>query len=288
MQEQRKERTGSWQSQSQRRWTWSSYVSTSSSIVQNPVASKSLGILKAPCRTDWLSTGKLDAKEDNQDAALSSQGLQKDAVLDGCRYEETGRFRKLRNRRQWQSLATQSPCINRLRTAHGEGFLDRGQRYGLCPMNQMKNLYFCLSLFKPQFILEQTIRRICDLPGINPRNHWERVFWKPVNPQDCVWKNLHQIFMRTILQDEGTIHYNIRIWYTNLILCLEQWTYPQQKQQWIINGRNFKRLRRGTWQKSEVRKRWWSKDVGKKSSFCLTEVHLSFEECRIGGKAPKI
>ena len=176
MQEQRKERIGSWQSQSQRRWTWSSYVSTSSSTVQNPVASKSLEILKAPCRTDWLSTGKPDAKEDNQDAALSSQGWQKDAVLDGCRYEETGRFRKLRNRRQWQSLATQFPCINKIRAAHGEGFLDRGQRYGLSPMNQMKNLYFCLSLFKPQFILEQTIRRICDLPGINPRNHWDSYF----------------------------------------------------------------------------------------------------------------
>ena len=32
----------------------------------------------------------------------------------------------------------------------------------------------------------------------------------------------------------------------------------------------------------------WSKDEGRKSSFCLTDGHLSFEECRIGGKAPKI
>ena len=39
--------------------------------------------------------------------------------------EETRRFRKLRNRRQWQSLATQSPFFNKLRAAHGEGFLDR-------------------------------------------------------------------------------------------------------------------------------------------------------------------
>ena len=57
-------------------------VSTSSSTVQNPVTSKSPGILKAPCRTDWSSTGKLDAEEHNQDAASSSQGWQKDAVLD--------------------------------------------------------------------------------------------------------------------------------------------------------------------------------------------------------------
>ena len=30
-----------------------------------------------------------------------------------------------------------------------------------------------------------------------------RVSWKPVNPQDCVWKNLYRIIMRTILQERG-------------------------------------------------------------------------------------
>ena len=120
-------------------------VSTSSSTVQNPVASKSLGILKAPCRTDWSSTGKRDAREFNRDAASSSQGWQKDAVLDV---------------RTWKLVATEedqehltcpqgsvstrnlvalgnsdiegcdkirphkSPYINKLRAAHGEDFLD--------------------------------------------------------------------------------------------------------------------------------------------------------------------
>ena len=56
-------------------------ISTSSSIVQNLVASKSLEILKAP-RKDSLSTWKLDAKEFNRDAASNSKGWQEDAVLD--------------------------------------------------------------------------------------------------------------------------------------------------------------------------------------------------------------
>ena len=42
-------------------------VSTRSSAVQNLVSSKSLGILKAPCRTDWSSTGKLVATEEDQE-----------------------------------------------------------------------------------------------------------------------------------------------------------------------------------------------------------------------------
>ena len=97
-----------------------SLVSANSSTVQSPITSKSPEILKAPCQNDWTSTGRLGAREFNQDAASSSQAWQKDSKM----YEETRRFRKRRHQRQRQHLATQSPYINRLRTAHGEGFLD--------------------------------------------------------------------------------------------------------------------------------------------------------------------
>ena len=39
-----------------------------------------------------------------------------------------------------------------------------------------------------------------------------RVSWKPVLPQDCVWKNLYRIIVRTILQERGDNslqHYNL-------------------------------------------------------------------------------
>ena len=116
------------------------------------------------------------------------------------------------------------------------------------------------------------------------------VSWKPVNPQECVWKNLYQITMRTISQDRGRqIHYNITSWYTNLFLCLKQWRYPQQKQWWIKNGRNLKRIL--AWDLTKSQKQiWgdrWSKDEGRKSSFCLINGHLSFEKCWIGGKSTK-
>ena len=41
-------------------------------------------------------------------------------------------------------------------------------------------------------------------PVVNPKRsnqNW-RVFWKPVNPQEYVWKNIYQITMRTRLQEE--------------------------------------------------------------------------------------
>ena len=112
-------------------------VSTCSSTVNSPIESKSPGILKAPCRTDWSSSGNPVARNSKHDAASSSQWRQKDTLLDGlsrqkktrniwsirrfCRYPETCRPRKPRisrnstnsrrlgSRRQWQILVTPSP-----------------------------------------------------------------------------------------------------------------------------------------------------------------------------------
>ena len=95
-----------------------SHAATSSSTVQSPIASKSPGILRAPCQPHWKSAGRLVAREPNQDAASSSQGWQKDA--------ETRRDRKLRHLRYWHSMATQSPYIYIycLRSTSWRSFLD--------------------------------------------------------------------------------------------------------------------------------------------------------------------
>ena len=42
------------------------------------------------------------------------------------------------------------------------------------------------------------------------------------------------------------------------------------------------------WDLTKVRSESEVIDEGRKSSFCLTDGHLSFEECRFGGEAPKI
>ena len=71
-------------------------VSTSSSTEEKLVASKSPEILKAPCPTDWSSTGKLDAKNTIKTQRRVLKDGKKDAVLDvGTRKlvateEETG------------------------------------------------------------------------------------------------------------------------------------------------------------------------------------------------------
>ena len=109
-------------------------VSTSSSTVQNPVASKRPGIRKAPCRTDGSSTGKPDAKEHNHDAASSSQGWQKDTVLD------VG-TRKLVASGNSDKVWPHSLHISTNYVLHMEKVFSIVRRcYGFSPMDQMKNL----------------------------------------------------------------------------------------------------------------------------------------------------
>ena len=93
-----------------------------------------------------------------------------------------------------------------------------------------------------------------------------------MNLRDCVWETRYRIIMKTILQEKVKIHYSITNRFTNLFLCLKLWKFQQQKQQWIRNGKNWRKFRRGTWQKSEVRKMWSMKQGRRAKKF--TSHHL--------------
>ena len=67
--------------------------------------------------------------------------------------------------------------------------------------------------------------------------------------------------------------------FTNLFLCLKRSKYPRQRRQWTRIVKNWRKFRRGTWRKSEIRK-WWSTKQGRKrkSSFRFTDGHVSVEK----------
>ena len=56
---------------------------------------------------------------------------------------------------------------------------------------------------------------------------------------------------------------------TSLFLCLKLWKFLQQKQRWTRNGKNWRKFRRGTWRKSEVREKWSMKRGRKAQKFIL-------------------
>ena len=106
---------------------------------------------------------------------------------------------------------------------------------------------------------------------VNPMrsNRNLRLFWKPVNPQDCVWEILYRIIMKNKLQENETIHCSKTIWNTNFFLCAKPGKFLQQRQQLTRNGKNWKRFRRGTWRNSEVRKKWSMKQGRRAQKFIL-------------------
>ena len=48
-----------------------------------------------------------------------------------------------------------------------------------------------------------------------------RVFWKLMNPQECLWEIRYRIIMKTILQEKVKIHHSTTIWFTTLFLCVK-------------------------------------------------------------------
>ena len=71
-------------------------------------------------------------------------------------------------------------------------------------------------LKKPSRLQDKQQTVSMETPVVNSMisNQDWRVFWKPVNPQDCVWKTLYGNIMKTILQEKGAIHHSILIWFT--------------------------------------------------------------------------
>ena len=105
--------------------------------------------------------------------------------------------------------------------------------------------------WKHQWLLlcpEKLLRAMRIVGVVHPirSNQNLRVFWKLVNPKDCVWENHCRLIMKTILQKKETIHYSIKIWCTNLLLCFKPCKFPQQRQQWTRNGKNWRKFRHGT------------------------------------------
>ena len=158
----RKEKKGLWQSQS-RRWTWP-HLSVE-------ILRLCRVRLRKKARDTWSK--RLQSRRSVEFSSVATR------CGSGWKYEETRSDRKSGHQRQRQHLATQSPDIYRLRTAHGEGFLNcetkiwsqsERQNEKLSIWTQLYGLYSCPSLFKLQVILVQTTRRSCVLPGISPRN----------------------------------------------------------------------------------------------------------------------
>ena len=93
----------------------------------------------------------------------------------------------------------------------------------------------------------------------------------------------HKTSSRSYHWKKGRILWLITVLFTNSFLCLKQWKFQMQRQQWTRNGKHWRKSRRGTWQKSEVRKKLSMKQGRRaESSFCIIDGSLSSQEFGAG------
>ena len=109
--------------------------------------------------------------------------------------------------------------------------------------------------WKLQWLLLWVVKlwKIAGLADLTKIRQNLRVFWKLMHQQECVWEIRYRIIIKTTLK-KVKIHYSTTTWFTNLFLCFKLWKFLQQKQRWTRNGKHWRKFRRGTWRKSEVRR----------------------------------
>ena len=78
---------------------------------------------------------------------------------------------------------------------------------------------------------------------------------RPVNLRGSAWKELFADIMKIIMQEKEWVHWITTILCANLFLCLKQWKYQMQKQQWR-KAEDSSKYRHGSWRRSETKKRW--------------------------------
>ena len=115
-----------------------------------------------------------------------------------------------------------------------------------------------------------------------------RVSWKPSNPRECEWKNfLNKLSWGPCRKKRWQLT-------STLQLGTQMYAYASSNEDTrskSSGGQMGKLEKILTWDKKcqkQIRGGRWSKDEGHKSSFCLTDVHLSFEECWIRCEALEI
>ena len=126
---------------------------------------------------------------------------------------------KLREKHKW---AIEKPKLDNARRLRGIYYIDLRTRSSKKPSGMQEKIgstsCSCYALQDVRKV--KTKERSVARPVSS--NQILRVSWKPVNTQECVWKNLYRNIMRTMSQEKGTIHYSITTWYTHLFLCLKQ------------------------------------------------------------------
>ena len=129
--------------------------------------------------------------------------------------ENNGKNAKLKEKQKWSHEKLHLENVQKLRGIYFINPEDKDVEETI--ENARKKLETSVALAMPCKIMKKIVG-VVDPTKLRQNL---RVFWKLMNPQECVWEIRYRVIMKTILQEKETIHYSIANWYTNLFLCLK-------------------------------------------------------------------
>ena len=129
-------------------------------------------------------------------------------------WKSMGKHAKLKEKQKWSEEKLHLENARKLR---GIYFIDpEDTEFKETIKNARKKLETSVAPAMPCKIMKN-----CGSGASNKIKQNLRVFWKLMNPQECVWEIRYRIIMKTILHEKEIIHYSTTIWFTNLFLCLK-------------------------------------------------------------------
>ena len=214
---------------------------------QNPIASKSPRILMATCQNDWTSTGKPRARKFNQDAASSSQGWQEDAVLGEStrRLAATGSSdTEGKDKILPHNSSISTDCVPHVEKV----FSIVRQRYNLSPKDKMEDLDvnsaiwgLFLSVTLQAAVHPDFSEKICVLPRISPRNHWDSFFSSDWNLWLVRLRRKVQGYSKHPVEQIGQVQGNLTQKNT---IEMQRWVVKNGKKMQFCSTRKTRRDRR--------------------------------------------
>ena len=193
-------------------------------------------------------------------------------------------------RKEKQKWAIQKPKLDNARRLRGIYFIDPDDEEFKC---MMKNARRKLEIPMPAAM------RLVDFNVVRPgkpvvqlenTTQYTLVLLKPTNLWGYAWKDLITRIMQITLQEKAWIHWVTTILCTNLFLCVKQWKYQMQRQQWRKNVKKLEKKNGMTADESQKQK-WgdrWSKERKQNSTFCVVHGHLPSWEFGVGATVSEI
>ena len=127
------------------------------------------------------------------------------------RWEKMGKNAKLKEKQKWSH---EKPLLDNARKLRGIYFIDpEDKEFKETIENARKKLETSVAPAMQCKIIKNNKNCVVVHPTKSRQNL--RVFWKLMNPQDCVWENHCRLIMKTILQEKETIHHSTTIWFTS-------------------------------------------------------------------------